>query len=131
MEGEKGCEGWRLGLIGATETSHGKSRGNREGRHGLSSSPALQLEEEDSIADRWGPAVSDTATGSDCQRQRKGKGGACAFLGRAWAGARGKRGDTPLGQRLEFFFLFVFLFQSFSKRDFKSFLEIEQNVHTV
>ena len=82
--------------------------------------------------------------GSPCQRGPGERGGAgqarnwasCAYWAEEgsgpWGKRRGRRGFGPSGQNeggkiLFVFFLFSFLFQSFSKRDFKSFLEIEQN----
>ena len=56
----EGCGGWRLGLIGAKETSHGKSRGNREGKGAACSGPrpARPRREERDAPDWWAPLGS-------------------------------------------------------------------------
>jgi len=111
LDGEKGCGGGRLGLIGAKELSHGKSRRNREGKHGLSSSPARPREEErgkgEGVADVRARRVSDREKRDPAVSEKKERegvarrcGAACAMeLGRALASSWARWERKGLGVR--------------------------------
>ena len=113
-EEEKGCEGRRLGLIGAKELSRGKSCRNREGKHGLSSSPARPREEErgkgEGVADvrAWRVSDREKRDPAVCEKkEREGEVGCCGVacameldqaLASSWSrGESGPRGERGRG----------------------------------
>ena len=113
LEGEiKGCGGRRLGLIGAKDLSHGKSRRNREGNHGLSSSPARPREEErgkgEGVADVRARRVSDREKRDPAASEKREREGKARRCGAAWAVELGRDWDE---EEVSFFYLIQNLFQ--------------------